>query len=146
MPMQGSLNAFMALGRPAWRQVRSALQSLLTDAAGMLADPTVQQRAVVPMVRRISLLQAMPSIMSRFDAEVKIETLEYHAETCSDASCAPGSRAFNALLQVTGRSGDAAAGNHRRLHGLLRLQRACHQRGLHVPGRKERAEPQLVCP
>ncbi len=55
--LQGSLNAFMALGRPAWRQVRSALQSLLTDAAGMLADPTVQQRAVVPMVRRIFLLK-----------------------------------------------------------------------------------------
>lgn len=77
--MQGSLNAFMALGRPAWRQVRSALQSLLSDAAGMLADPTVQQRAVVPMVSRISLLQAMPSMMSRFDAEVKVEALEYRA-------------------------------------------------------------------
>jgi len=44
---QGSLNAFMAQGRPAWRQARRAVQDLLSDPQGRLADASFRQTAVL---------------------------------------------------------------------------------------------------
>ncbi len=44
------LNAFIALGRPAWREARRRLQALLSDQDPALRDnPALRQQALVPM-------------------------------------------------------------------------------------------------
>ncbi|KAK9845764.1 hypothetical protein WJX81_001837 [Elliptochloris bilobata] len=47
---QASLNSFMALGRPEWREARAVLMRLLDKNEGRLRDDTIlRQRAIVPM-------------------------------------------------------------------------------------------------
>lgn len=49
---QETLNAFLALGKPAWREARAALQRLLGSGEGALRDNgALRAEAVVPMVR-----------------------------------------------------------------------------------------------
>ncbi|KAJ3280702.1 hypothetical protein HK104_000462 [Borealophlyctis nickersoniae] len=45
-----SLNAFMSLGRPAWREARTTIQNLLSDAPGPLRDDAaLRARALIPL-------------------------------------------------------------------------------------------------
>jgi len=49
---QASLNAFMALGRPAWREARAALTRLLSQGEGALRDDAaLREQAIIHMVR-----------------------------------------------------------------------------------------------
>jgi hypothetical protein len=50
---QESLNAFMALGKPAWQEARATLTRLLSKAEGRLRDDAaLRQAAIIPQVRR----------------------------------------------------------------------------------------------
>ncbi len=93
---RASLNAFMALGRPAWREARELVSRLLA------ADEP-------PPARRRG--------------------------RCATRRCVPA-----------GLGRDAAAGRGRRLHRLLLLARARHQRRRHVPRSRCRAAAQLAAP
>jgi fumarylacetoacetase len=47
---RGTLNDFLALGRPAWREARSAISRLLRhDEPWLRDDPPLRQRALIPM-------------------------------------------------------------------------------------------------
>lgn len=49
--MQGTLNAFMALGPSAWSEARQTLQRLLSSREGVLRDNShLLRRVVLPMV------------------------------------------------------------------------------------------------
>jgi hypothetical protein len=49
---QDTLNDFMALGRPAWREARATLRRLLSASEGALRDDgALRAEAIVPMVR-----------------------------------------------------------------------------------------------
>lgn len=49
--VQGSLNAFMALGKPAWQEARQTLSRLLSTAEGRLRDDAaLRQAAIIPQV------------------------------------------------------------------------------------------------
>ncbi len=51
LPLQASLNSFMALGRPAWREARASLLRLLSKDEGALRDnAAVRQEAIIPTV------------------------------------------------------------------------------------------------
>nr|XP_053645799.1 fumarylacetoacetase-like [Cherax quadricarinatus] len=45
---QVTLNAFMSLGRSAWKEARSTLQTLLSDDPTLRDDPSLRARALVP--------------------------------------------------------------------------------------------------
>eukprot|EP00850_Spirogloea_muscicola_P003340 SM000013S26509 [mRNA] locus=s13:690732:694196:- [translate_table: standard] len=47
---QGSLNAFMAMGRPAWREARATIQALLSaDEPRLRDDADLRARALIPL-------------------------------------------------------------------------------------------------
>ena len=49
---QEGLNAFMALGQPAWKEARATLQRLLSAGEGVLRDDAaLREAALLPMVR-----------------------------------------------------------------------------------------------
>lgn len=49
--MQDSLNAFMSLGKPAWREARQTLTRLLSKDEGRLRDDeALRQAAIIPQV------------------------------------------------------------------------------------------------
>lgn len=49
--VQGSLNAFMALGKPAWLEARQTLTRLLsTDEGRLRDDAALRQAAIIPQV------------------------------------------------------------------------------------------------
>jgi hypothetical protein len=49
--LQGSLNAFMALGKPAWQEARQTLTRLLSNDEGRLRDDAaLRQAAIIPQV------------------------------------------------------------------------------------------------
>lgn len=55
----GELNGFMALGRPAWREARAAIQRLLaSDEPTLRDDPGLRDAALVPMAAVEMLLPA----------------------------------------------------------------------------------------
>jgi fumarylacetoacetase len=56
---QPSLNAFMALGRPAWREARTTIQQLLhAENPTLRDDPELRERALLPMSEIELLLPA----------------------------------------------------------------------------------------
>lgn len=51
--VQDSLNAFMALGKPAWQEARATLTRLLSKDEGQLRDnAAIRQAAIIPQVSR----------------------------------------------------------------------------------------------
>lgn len=49
--MQGTLNEFLSLGKPAWAEARSTLTRLLSSSEGLLRDDAcLRQQAVRPVV------------------------------------------------------------------------------------------------
>jgi fumarylacetoacetase len=46
---QHNLNAFMALGRPAWREARKTLQNLLAPSGRVYTDKTIFNQVLLPM-------------------------------------------------------------------------------------------------
>jgi fumarylacetoacetase len=49
--VQDTLNAFMSLGRPAWREARQTLTRLLSKDEGRLRDDAgLRQAAIIPQV------------------------------------------------------------------------------------------------
>jgi len=56
---QDSLNAFMALGKPAWQEARATLTRLLSKDEGQLRDnAALRQAAIIPQVRGSRCYQA----------------------------------------------------------------------------------------
>lgn len=51
--MQETLNAFMALGRPQWRAVRSRVQQLLSADEATLRDDAAARDAVLIPIDRV---------------------------------------------------------------------------------------------
>ncbi len=100
-PRQASLNAFMALGRPAWREARAALTRLLSQGEGALRDDAaLRKQAIIAMVREQATLH------SRFQ----------HSPASQ-----PSSASGQALctLRVTGGGGDHAPASRDRQPACL---------------------------
>ena len=55
---QPSLNAFMSLGRPAWREVRQTLQALVAPGSALDTNAAVKAAAVIPRSSAINHLPA----------------------------------------------------------------------------------------
>ncbi|XP_024391885.1 fumarylacetoacetase [Physcomitrium patens] len=61
---QTSLNAFMALGRPAWKEARKTLQKLLSDGEPTLRDDHVlRSKAILPMNQ---VTMVMPAVIGDY--------------------------------------------------------------------------------
>ena len=46
---QDTLNAFMALGRPSWREARSTLQALLTPGGALDQNSALKAQVLIPL-------------------------------------------------------------------------------------------------
>lgn len=61
---QGALNAFMALGKDAWRDARGRIQALLSsDTPTLRDDPALQARALLPMA---SVIMELPAVVGDY--------------------------------------------------------------------------------
>ena len=160
--VQASLQEFMQLGRHTWTEARAILTAQLAAAlTGSGTSHDAVSAATHLLVRIMNVLTAPQQL----DVGVIIEHLFVHSFTlglnlrfckipihrCRERGWQFPGYSFVVshlidwvwLLWV-GRSHHAPPSGDRRLHGLLCLKRACHERGLYVPGPQNCFEPQLV--